>query len=392
LRHILSACLVVAVAGTAEAQEVLEGVTFSADLLNLTSTGTDIDQVRVFTLHQTVDAGGTFAQRTSSVDYGTSFRRIDMKVGTDQALSLSAGYRRGVWGVSFRRWSTEGDAAYQERITSSPERLSAGVGSSSRSQTVQGCRMWDNTQPPVVNTRDSSGFSPVDCYARNALRTSKMDIMMERAWIDSPGFQTMLRLGASIGRVEHNRQEGQEQNSFVEFPGIQDPFGMPFDRLTNRITLDGTGSATGHFVGPDVELAGRFRFGRLQADWRVNQSVLIGDIDLTAEWIDIDRVSIAGRVGNVSFTESDLLEGHYPFAEKERAAVPVFDSEIRAGYRIFDEISAGVGFFISSWQSVPLASSWSVPGEWTDAGGTHWKRNEADLVFHGLSFFGQVSF
>jgi hypothetical protein len=376
----------------AHAQEVLEGVTFSMDLLNLTAAGADIDQVQVFTLQQTIDARGTFTQRMTSLDYGTTFRRIDMNVGHDNALLLSAGYRRGAWGIRFRRWSTDGDAAYEERITSPPERVSSGALSSTRSQTVQGCRMWDNTQAPVANARDASGFSPVDCYARHALRTSKMDIMVERTWIDTPGFQTMVRIGAAVGHVEHDRAEGQEQNSFVEFPGIQDPFGMPFDRLTNRITLDSTGSATGRFVGPDVELTGRFTFRRLQADWRVNQSVLIGDTDLTAEWIDIDRVNIAGRVGNVSFTESDLLEGRYPLSDKKRAAIPVLDSEVRAGYRLFREISAGVGFFISSWQSVPLASSWSVPGEWTDAGGTHWKRNEADLVFHGLSFFGQVSF
>jgi hypothetical protein len=348
--------------------------------------------VQVFTLNQTVDARGTFAQRSTTVDYGTRFRRIDMRVGNNQALSLSAGYRRGGWGLSFRRWSTEEETSFQERITSSPERVTSGTMASTQSQTVQGCRMWDNTQPPVVNMRDASGFSPVDCYARNALDTSKMDIMVERAWIESPGLQAVVRIGAATGRVEHRRQEGQEQNAFLELPGLQGPFGTPFDRLTNRITLESTGAATGRFVGPSVELAGRFGFGRLQADWRVNQSVLIGNAELTGEWIDIDRVSIVGRSGNVAFTESDMLEGRYPLSERKQTAIPVLDSEVKVGYRIVEMFSAGVGYFISSWQSVPMASSWSVPGEWTDAAGTHWKRNESNLVFHGVSFFGQVSF
>jgi hypothetical protein len=392
LKTLLSACLVFAVAVSAHAQEVLQGVTFSVDVLNLTTVGTDIDQVQVFTLNQTVDARGTFAQRATTVDYGTAFRRIDMRVGHNQALSVSAGYRRGGWGLSFRRWSTEEEASFQERITSSPGRVTSGTMASTQSQTVQGCRMWDNTQPPVVNMRDASGFSPVDCYARNALDTSKMDIMVERAWIESPGLQAVVRIGAAIGRVEHRRQEGQEQNALVELPGLQSPFGTPFDRLTNRITLDSTGAATGRFVGPSVELAGRFGFGRLQADWRVNQSVLIGNAELTGEWIDIDRVSIVGRSGNVAFTESEMLEGRYPLSERKQTAIPVLDSEVKVGYRIVEMISAGVGYFISSWQSVPMASSWSVPGEWTDAAGTHWKRNESNLVFHGVSFFGQVSF
>jgi hypothetical protein len=392
LRAILSACLVLVAGASAHAQEVLQGVTFGVDVLNLTTVGTDIDQAQVFTLNQTVDARGTFTQRTTTVDYGTTFRRIDMRVGDSQALSISAGYRRGGWGLNFRRWSTEGEASFQERITSSPERVTSSGVASTQLQIVQGCRMWDNTQPPVVNMRDASGFSPVDCHARNALETSKMDIMLERAWIESPGLQTVVRIGAAIGRVEHRRQEGQEQNALLELPGLQSPFGMPFDRFMNRITLDSTGAATGRFVGPNVELAGRFGFGRLQADWRVNQSVLIGDAELTGEWIDIDRINIVGGSGNVSFTESDTLEGRYPLSEKKQTAIPVLDTEVKVGYRIIETISAGVGYFISSWQSVPMASSWSVPGEWTDAAGTHWKRNESDLVFHGVSFFGQISF
>jgi hypothetical protein len=87
-----------------------------------------------------------------------------------------------------------------------------------------------------------------------------------------------------------------------------------------------------------------------------------------------------------------MLEGRYPLSERKQTAIPVLDSEVKAGYRIVEMFSAGVGYFISSWQSVPMASSWSVPGEWTDAAGTHWKRNESNLVFHGVSFFGQVSF
>ena len=41
---------------------------------------------------------------------------------------------------------------------------------------------------------------------------------------------------------------------------------------------------------------------------------------------------------------------------------------------------------------VDLVATESDPGAWTDAAGTHWKRNESNLVFHGVSFFGQVSF
>ena len=95
----------------------------------------------MFTLNQTVDARGTFAQRTTTVDYGTTFRRIDMRVGNNQALSLSAGYRRGGWGLSFRRWSTEEETSFQERITSSPERVSSGTMASTQSQTLRGRRM-----------------------------------------------------------------------------------------------------------------------------------------------------------------------------------------------------------------------------------------------------------
>jgi hypothetical protein len=390
--QILVVLFVLAMAGSARGQEVLDGVSFSVDLLNLATAGTDIDQVQVFTVRQTVTDSGTFAQRTSRVDYGTDFRRIDMRTDTDRALSWRAGYRRGEWGISLRRWSTGGDASYSERVSSSPPRVTLAAGSATASQTILGCRMWDNTQVPVVDLRDASGFSPLDCHARNELRASKMDVMVERAWIDTPRFQTTVRIGAAIGRVEHRREEGQEQNSFIEVPTGLSPFVMPFERLTNRITLDSTGQATGRFVGPNVELAGSFGFGRFQADWRLNQSVLIGDAELTSEWIDIDRITITGRVANVSFTESDLLEGRYPVSEETRVAIPVLDSEVKVGYRIVRTLRAGVGFFVSSWHSVPMASSWSVPGEWTDAAGTHWKRNESDLVFHGISVFGQMAF
>ena len=211
LKPFLSACLVLAAATSSHAQEVLRGVTFNVDLLNLTTVGTDIEQVQVFTLNQTVDARGTFTQRATTVDYGTTFRRIDMRLGNHQALSLSAGYRRRGWGLTFRRWGTEAEASFEERITSSPERVTSGTMASIQSQTVQGCRMWDNTQPPVANMRDASGFSPVDCYARNALDTSKMDFMVERAWIESPGLQAVFRVGGAPVGGGQPRAGGGEQ-------------------------------------------------------------------------------------------------------------------------------------------------------------------------------------
>lgn len=392
MRSALTVLFVLATAGSARGQQVLDGVSFSVELLNLATAGADIDQVQIFTVRQTAEQRGTLTQRALTLDYGTDFRRIDMRPATDSALLWSAGYRRGEWGVSLRRWNTDGDASYSERITSSPPTTTSAGGVLSGTLSVQGCRMWDNTQPPVFNVGEPSGFSPLDCYARNSLRASKMDLLMERSWIDTPGFQTEVRIGVTMGRMEHRREEGQEQNSLLGAQGAPNPFGMIFDRFTNRITLDSTGEATGRLWGPDVELAGSIGFGRLQADWRVNQSVLIGDVDLSSEWIDIDRISMAGRVGNVAFTETNLLEGHYPFSAKKRVAIPVLDSEVKVGVRIVEMLTAGVGVFVSSWQSVPLASSWSVPGEWTDSAGTYWKPNEANLVFHGMSFFGRVAF
>ena len=391
MRSALTVLFVLAIAGNARGQQALDGVSFSVELLNLATAGADIDQVQIFTMRQTLEQRGTITQRAMTLDYGTDFRRIDMRPGTDWALLWSAGYRRGAWGVSVRRWNTDEGASFEERITSSPIRTTAAAGVFSESQTIQGCRLWDNTQAPVFNIGDPSGFSPVECYARNSLQASKMDVMLERAWIDTPRFQADVRLGVTMARMEHRRAEGQEQNARLAAQGVPNPFGM-VDRFTNRITLDSTGEATGRLWGPDVELAGSIGFGRLQADWRVNQSVLIGDVDLSSEWVDIDDVSIAGRLGNVAFTETNLLKGQYPFSAKKRVAIPVLDSEVKVGVRVVEMLTAGVGVFVSSWQSVPLASSWSVPGEWTDAAGTHWKPNEANLVFHGVSFFGRVAF
>jgi hypothetical protein len=382
---------VLAIAGSAHGQQVLDGVSFSVELLNLATAGADIDQVQIFSMRQTIEQGGTFTQRSMRVDYGTDFRRIDMRPDADRALLWSAGYRRGAWGVSVRRWNTDGDATFEEQVASSPVRATAGVGVLSESQTIQGCRMWDNTQPPVVNVGDPSGFSPLNCYARNSLEASKIDVLMERAWIDTARFQTDVRLGVTMGRIEHRRAEGQEQNALLGPQGAPSPLGT-VDRFTNRITLDSTGEASGQLWGPAVELAGSIGFGRLQADWRLNQSVLIGDVDLSSEWIDIDDIRVTGRIGTIPVSEADRLEGHYPFSSRKRVALPVLDSEVKVGVRIVEMLTAGVGVFVSSWQSVPLASSWSVPGDWTDAAGTHWKPNEPDLLFHGMSFFARVVF
>lgn len=393
MRTILLVLFFLALAGNVHGQGALEGVSVSVEVLNLTTVGADVDQGQVFTIQEAVEGRGAPTQRTSTVDYGASFRPIETKIGERRALLWSAGYRRGDWGVSVRRWNMEGDASYQERITSSPSRLVSSPTSLSFSQTVQGCRMWDHTLVSVQNVRDPSGFSPMDCSASNALRASKMDIMLERVWIRGPTFQAIVKIGTSVGRVEHQRKEGQEQNALIEGMPFQDSSGRLIDRFTNRITLDSTGEADGRFVGPSVELAGSFGFSRLQADWRVNQAMLIGDVDLTGEWNDVDRTSIAGRLGNiVPFTESVLLQGRYPLSEKKRTAVPVLDSHVKVSYRIVDMVSAGAGYFVSSWLGIPMASSWSVPGEWTGDAGTHWKRNESNLVFHGVTVFAQLSF
>jgi hypothetical protein len=380
-------------AGNVYGQELFGGLSVSLDFLNLTTTGVDTEQVQVFTLHESIVQSGTVTQRTITSDYGGNFRSIDMGIGTNPTFAWSAGYRPGSWGVSVRRWNVDGDTSFSERITSPPERLTLSPVSSSLSGAVQGCRMWDHSLVPVEDTRDPSGLSPVDCHARNTFRASKMDVMLERVWMDGPPFQALVRIGAAVGRVEHEREEGQEQNAFAAAQiGSPPVLGASVDRFANRITLDSTSEASGWYWGPSIELAGAFTFKRLQVSWRVNQSLLIGDAELTAEWVDIDRISVVGRIGATPVTQSITSEGRYPISEKKRAVIPVLDSHVKAAYRVVGAISGGVGFFVSSWQGVPMASSWSVPGVWTDQAGTHWKENESNPAFYGLSIFGQVGF
>jgi len=81
------------------------------------------------------------------------------------------------------------------------------------------------------------------------------------------------------------------------------------------------------------------------------------------------------------------MGGTFPYNKTETAVIPVTEMKLRFTYALGKllgtNVFLGVGGFASAWWNVPMAPTWSVPGNWTLGDGTGWKENRSTLLFYG---------
>jgi hypothetical protein len=367
--------LVMASAGSAQAQATEGGWQVSVDFLSIVTRGNDVHVGDVYTEHQTVSGTATNAR----LDYGVNYEPILTEMKTDQTGMISAGYRGPSWGFGARAWRVETEAAVEGQASSQAP--------TATSNSITGVRLWDNSVIPVNNATHPSGLSPVTFHAENALEHLRIEAYVERVWVSGPGLNVATRFGLARAHIENTRSEGQTQRAFLQEAGPG-----TLSTLTNNVTLNSESEATMNLTGPMVAVAGDSTFGRVRIDWLVDQSILLGTAETSGTWTDVDDITEVIVTGSTRLETTTFLNGAVPTSNEERAAVPVLDLQIKASFLVTKNFSVGGGVFSSTLFGLPVAPAFSIPGEWTDVAGTGWRQQTRDITFGGFTLSAGFAF
>ena len=295
-------------------------------------------------------------------------------------------YRKGQQGFGISGWWFKTDDSVMGRVTTPPatyvDNWPVDV---SETYFVNGVRMWDNTIVPVYNELEASDYPPVDYWAGNDLSIWTIDafykVTLAEKKAEKRDKHLDMNLGLKLASLDNERNEGQRQRAF-----IYDYFGWGY-HYDNRITLESKSSVDyGLTAGPVIRLQGKARINEFKLEGLLSQSLLIGRVEQSGTWTDIDDIwRVTGPEGG-PFTPVEQVayyEGRFPFSKKETEALPVTEAKLKILYNITENISLGVGGFASIWWNVPVAPEFSIPGDWTAVEGTGWRLKRSDLVFYG---------
>ncbi len=147
-----------------------------------------------------------------------------------------------------------------------------------------------------------------------------------------------------------------------------------------------------NLTGPMVAIAGDTTVGIFRIDWLVGQSILLGTAETSGTWTDVDDITDVIVIASTRVETTTFLNGAVPTSNEERAAVPMFDLQLKGSLRVTKNINVGVGVFSSTLFGLPVAPAFSIPGEWTDLAGTGWRQQTRDITFGGFTLSAGFAF
>lgn len=305
-------------------------------------------------------------------DYGASYTplRVIMENKAVAIITIEKQHNnKGGFGIS--GWSFD-------TIASNRGEVESPANQSPNSKSLRTVRMFDHTLVPLPNQREKSLVSPIQYQAVNRLKVWQADVYGFFDAIKNPGYDLKLLGGVKFAGLSNNRQESFRENAFL-FNLFGN--GLHFD---NRVNLSASSDTDYHVTtGPMLG----FRFEARRAKWSVSANVkgalLFGNGYQRGIWIDTDNIwAVDDQFKRV--VEYGHFRGEYPFSKQERAAVKTTDMSLRVAYALHKNMNVGLSFVNSIWHDVELASKWSMPGLWTDVGGTNWRNQRSTLVFRGI--------
>lgn len=301
----------------------------------------------------------------SEENYGATYDPINLIMAINFGIRGELAYMRNQWGVGISGWFFQTTGSLDGSVSADPDQ-------------IVGIQMWDHAIIPVTDESHPSGYSPVNYYAENTLLIWTGDLYLIRTLAEKENSELNLSLGAKIGNLSIHSEQGQSMRAW-----IYDYFG-PGENWDNRVTLDENSNANFFGAGPVLGFSGMAKAGIFYIEGFLNQSVLIGQMDVNGEWTDID--DIYNTVGDSS-DHYETWTGTFDFSKSEFIAVPVTEFSLEFGFNIADILRFGIGGFCSIWWNAPVDPSWDVSDFWWWAGNTSWNLEYRNLVFAGAKAF-----
>lgn len=366
--------------------QVEQGWYVNVDLLRLSTSGNKVGDIFVYheSFFETPDV-------TLLNNYGVDYKPLVVQPTANLAYMFDVGYRKGRWGVGVQGWKTTFRGALEGRVTSSDFAMTP------TSVEVRGVRILDQSIRPLMNDLEASGVSPIDYHFFDTTKVWKVDLLLQRNLVSSKHLQLGLNLGVAVGYLENSRVDGEAQHAHQEITvRAQGPNGPATIQGTtvfdNKVSFEGVGDSWTTWVGPVAGVTAVYTFGRLEVGGQVASTLFFGKNQSQNIFTDDDHINLTMKMSNTIDTETVFLHGILQTSEEQRTTVPVLEIRGKVGVRITQHLSLGGGVFTSQWLSVPMAPSWSFPGQWTALGGTNSKPNVRNLSFMGYSFFVRASF
>lgn len=316
-----------------------------------------------------------------TVRYGITYEPINLDMKDKFTLRGEITYRKNQWDLGLSGWWFNTDASVEGRVTTPASTWDYDWPYLWGTYYENGVRMWDHTIWPLYNELEDSYISPVDYWAKNGLDVLTVDLFGRRTLAEKKDSHIDLTFGGKLGSLNNDREEGQRQRAFVyHYFGC----GYHFD---NRVTLESTSKADyGLMLGPVMGFQGKAKYKSFGIETMANQSLLIGRVEQSGTWTDIDDIwVVCGPIGGpfTPVAQYEYLEGRFPFSKEETVAIPVTEVKLKFLVDVVENVSIGVGGFASIWWNAPLAPKWSVPGRWTAGEGTGWRLQKETLIFYG---------
>ena len=313
---------------------------------------------------------------------------IDVNMEARNAFRADVRYRGRRWGAGMSGWFFRTSDSLSGRVSSPAEvRTSTSVTS-----VVNSVLMFDELLPPVLNTLEPSGYSPVDYHASGELRTVAVDGFALAALVDSDTSRLELIVGGKGARVRSEGDQGFSERAFILNAFRPQHF-------NNNVSLSSTGRATIDAAGPMVGLSSRTTWRRLRLDVSVTESVLFGSADQSGTFANIDDITLAQSPAG-PFVTCPLalaamgcyaIRSDWEFSKSEKALIPVTELQLKFLVDVTQRIALGASSFTSIWSSVPapptFVSTHSGAGP-----GLDWEIRQRALRFGAAGLVVNVKF
>lgn len=381
-------CCLLVFSGRVSAQSWAGNVEFRLDRLSLSAAGADLRVGDVVTLPDRAE----FGPLRNDFFYGAEYEPIWARLGDDTSVAWGIRASRGRWRAFANGWLGSFAGSTAGRAESQPVEGRIITGSFVESRIVRGVKIWGHSLPPLVNSAERSGLSPMEFYGGTSTSVRKTDLGAEYGLVNSRRLRFGVTGGVSFGRFENRRSEGLGIRAYFDHdfanPGRPlSPWGWDMVSFENQVNLGSTGESKVGLVGPSFGAIGEVRLGLARIEFRANQAFMFGSAEREGHWSDVDDIREVWVFDRRPVVRRTRMDGNFPYSSESRVVVPVLDAAISADVRVAGPVHVGAGYFLSRWSGAPMAPAWSIPGNWDRLGGSGWVEHRANPVFHGASVF-----
>jgi hypothetical protein len=227
-------------------------------------------------------------------------------------------------------------------------------------------------QTPSIGLECTDDEDTDECFMKSKMKLDAwmIDMYGIRELLDSPNVGIDLQFGLRLAELGWDTDGWAIQ---IDTTGVDPP--APLLRWEEASWYKSESTPDDLMAGPFLSLASEGRWGRFRVEGQLSQAVVVGD------WRQESRI---WQPSCNACPLEELELGEVARAKKvDTRAIPVTDLRIKLGYDILEQLTLGVGGYVSAWFGVPTPPNAEVNANF--AGKSTFYDSNENLVFVGGS-------